>query len=84
VRLPKGPVLGHRPSPRRAVGPDIVSLYLGGQGKFGTILTADLRVSRAAERAARVLEFKHERSPAISGAEQTLVDRMAEGVARIG
>jgi alkyldihydroxyacetonephosphate synthase len=32
-----------RPSPRRAVGPDLAALFLGAAGRFGTIVRADLR-----------------------------------------
>jgi alkyldihydroxyacetonephosphate synthase len=44
ARLHDGRDLRVRPSPRRAVGPDLVALFVGTRGRFGTVTRAHLRV----------------------------------------
>jgi alkyldihydroxyacetonephosphate synthase len=44
ARLPDGQELRVRPGPRRAVGPDLVALFVGTRGRFGAVTRAHLRV----------------------------------------
>jgi alkyldihydroxyacetonephosphate synthase len=48
ARLASGAPLAVRPSPRRAVGPDLFALFQGAGGKAGAVTSAWLRVRRAA------------------------------------
>ena len=42
--MPDGLRFSSRPSPRSAAGPDLDQLFLGGEGRFGLLLSATLRV----------------------------------------
>ncbi len=46
ARLPNGHELRVRPGPRRAVGPDLVALFVGTGDRFGSVARAHLRVHR--------------------------------------
>lgn len=43
VMLPGGEVFHSHPSPRRASGPELDALFLGGEGRFGLVLSATVR-----------------------------------------
>jgi alkyldihydroxyacetonephosphate synthase len=72
--LPSGAPLEVRPAPRRAVGPDLFSLFLGQRGRVGAIASVHLRGHAAAR--ARVLPCTIERNPPIGEAEQGWIDRV--------
>jgi alkyldihydroxyacetonephosphate synthase len=63
-----------RPSPRRAVGPDLIALVAGAHDRFARLERVWLRVFTA-RRARKALPF--EVDPPLSDAEQTLVDALA-------
>lgn len=44
VLLPDGARYRSHPSPRSAAGPDLKGLFLGGEGRFGLVLSAQLRL----------------------------------------
>jgi alkyldihydroxyacetonephosphate synthase len=69
--LPSGRVLRVRAAPRRAVGPDLLSLFVG-TAHLGRPLTATLRLARAGAPPARTLPFRFERETAPSAGEEAL------------
>jgi len=77
ARLADGKELRVRPSPRRAVGPDLVALLFGTRGRFGTITRAHLRVHPRGGRRAETHPFVRERAPALSQGERDLFDAIA-------
>jgi alkyldihydroxyacetonephosphate synthase len=81
ARLPAGEELEIRPSPRRAVGPDLFALFFGMGGQVGEIRSAWLRVFGAL-RPARALKTTLERNPAMDDAEQAWIDRIAKSARR--
>jgi alkyldihydroxyacetonephosphate synthase len=83
VRLPSGVPLDQRPSPRRAVGPDLASLFVGMFERFGAIRGADLRVRRTDSPRARELANGLDRNPPMTEGESRLLDAMAAGVREI-
>jgi alkyldihydroxyacetonephosphate synthase len=66
-----------RPVPRRAVGPDLISWFVGTEGRFGTIQAVDLRVLPQQNESARTLPFQGERQPSLSSSENMVWDGMA-------
>ncbi len=70
---PRG-ALALAPSPRRAVGPDLFALFVGGGGRAGHARAADVRVSRRGASPARALPFDWPRAPAVSADEARLFD----------
>lgn len=76
ARLPSGQDLEVRPSPRRAVGPDLFALFFGMKGQVGEIQSAWLRVYSPL-RKARPLPTTLERNPAVNSDEQAWMDRIA-------
>ncbi len=82
ARLASGAPLAVRPSPRRAVGPDLFALFQGARGKAGVITSAWLRMGRAspADRAAlpRPLATSLDRNPPADPVESAWLDRAAE------
>lgn len=63
-----------RPAPRRAVGPDLTALLVGGRGQFGRIDGAWMRVHTRDGSRPSTAPFRHERDPAPSEAETALID----------
>lgn len=80
AELPSGAALRIAPCPRRAVGPDLFSLFLGGGGRAGRIHTVYLRVRREA---ARALDTAIERNPTVDDSEQRWIDRVYDATATV-
>jgi alkyldihydroxyacetonephosphate synthase len=76
ARLPSGADLQVRPAPRRAVGPDLFSLFLGTGGRAGTLTSAHLRGRGPS--AARPSATRIERDPPVGEAEGAWIDRALE------
>ncbi|MCC6644954.1 MAG: FAD-binding oxidoreductase [Polyangiaceae bacterium] len=70
---PRG-ALALAPSPRRAVGPDLFALFVGGGGRAGRVRAADVRVTPKGAPRARALPFTRDRSPSLGADEQRLFD----------
>lgn len=66
VSLPNGSTLLLRPAPRRATGPDLLSLFLGTGGVHGAIRTAHLVLFRVAEPRRMCLEFSKAQVPEVA------------------
>jgi alkyldihydroxyacetonephosphate synthase len=77
ARLRDGMELRIRPGPRRAVGPDLVALFFGARGRFGTIERAHLRIHVLSARRASTHPFVHPRDPPLSAGETQLLDAIA-------
>jgi alkyldihydroxyacetonephosphate synthase len=77
ARLHDGRTLKIRPSPRRAVGPDLTILFVGARGRFGRIDRAWLRVHRLGVERPVSPPFDIERDPELSGGESALLDAIA-------
>ncbi|MBW2456463.1 MAG: FAD-binding oxidoreductase [Deltaproteobacteria bacterium] len=80
VAMPHGLALQIRPSPRRAAGPDLFSLFFGTGGRAGRFHTAHLR---ARGKTAAPLETPIERNPAVNDGEQRWIDRATEAATRV-
>jgi alkyldihydroxyacetonephosphate synthase len=80
VRLHDGRTLKIRPSPRRAVGPDLTALFVGARGKFGRIDRAWLRVHRLGVERPVSPPFDFERDPPPSESETALLDAFARAL----
>ncbi|MCA9593513.1 MAG: FAD-binding oxidoreductase [Myxococcales bacterium] len=74
--LSTGEQLSVRPSPRRAVGPDLSSLFVGAREAVGSIDGATLTVRRRGAPAARQLPFHRDRHPKLEGPEQNAWERL--------
>jgi alkyldihydroxyacetonephosphate synthase len=79
ARLGSGRRLVVRPAPRRAVGPDMLALFVGAKERFGRVERATLVVRRQGAPHARALPFHHERDPAFSDGERAAWDRLSFG-----
>lgn len=82
ARLPTGRSLEVRPSPRRAVGPDLFALFLGMGRRAGTLHSAHLRAHHK-ERRARELSSGIPRHVAATERESALIDRAVESVREV-
>jgi alkyldihydroxyacetonephosphate synthase len=82
ARLKNGSDMVIRPSPRRAVGPDLTALFHGTAGAVGDVTSATLRVRRADAAAARELPFAGERDPGLSDGEQVAWERAVAALTR--
>ncbi|MBI3182225.1 MAG: FAD-binding oxidoreductase [Myxococcales bacterium] len=65
--LPDGRVYHSHPSPRRAAGPDLTALLLGGEGRFGLVLAATVRCAVKPE-ASRTAAFSYPGTAALLSA----------------
>jgi alkyldihydroxyacetonephosphate synthase len=74
ARIPDGRILRVRPSPRRAVGPDLFALFVGTRGRFGTPLSAHVRVHADGARTATATPVTFERDPLPTDGERRLCD----------
>jgi alkyldihydroxyacetonephosphate synthase len=80
---PNGERVVVRPAPRRAVGPDLVALAFGADGRFATIDRAWLRVHRkTARRVREPLPEGVELDPPVSAEESRLLDAIARELGR--
>jgi len=59
-----------RTAPRRATGPDLLSLFAGARGQVGAVERVTLAVSKRAALPARVQPFHWDRDPPLNAAEQ--------------
>ncbi len=81
-RLRDGRTLSIRPSPRRAVGPDLAALFLGGGERFATIEHAWLRVHpKGVRRVALATDGLRLEAP-VSAEESLLLDAIARELGR--
>jgi alkyldihydroxyacetonephosphate synthase len=69
--LPSGRLLRVAAAPRRAVGPDLLSLFVGTRG-IGRPLSATLRVEREGATPARATHFRFERDAPLAAGEEAL------------
>lgn len=81
ARTPSGAELEVRPSPRRAVGPDLFALFHGTGGRAGAILWADLRAHGPTN--ATPMPTSLPRDPAPSGVESAWIGRVVDSVGRV-
>jgi alkyldihydroxyacetonephosphate synthase len=77
ARMKDGRTLVIRPTPRRAVGPDLIALVVGMKGRYATVERAWLRVHLAGEPRARVHALEAERNPPVSADEEKLFEEIA-------
>jgi len=74
VTMKGGATFSIRPAPRRAVGPDLIALFVGAGGRYGRIDRAWLRVHPLGAPPARVHPYAGDRDPPCSAAEDALLD----------
>ena len=74
AELRSGAELEVRPAPRRAVGPDLFSLFLGTEGRVGTLRSAHLRGHPGPR--PRPLEVRLDRDPAADPTERAWIDQV--------
>ena len=85
ARLRSGVEIEIRPSPRRAVGPDLFALFFGMGGRVGEIRSAHLRAhSTNTDHRARPFEVKLDRDPPLLPTEAAWIDRIASAAALTG
>jgi alkyldihydroxyacetonephosphate synthase len=80
--LGSGAVLSVRPAPRRAVGPDLFSLFLGTGDRAGTITSAHLR-ARGGE-PPRPLATRITRDPRLGETERHWIERALDAARDVG
>jgi alkyldihydroxyacetonephosphate synthase len=81
ARLLDGTRLSIRPAPRRAVGPDLIALFVGAGERYGRIDRVWLRVRVRGAPPARVHPYAGDRDPPCSAAEEALFEAI-EGALR--
>lgn len=81
AKLRTGADLEVRVAPRRAVGPDLMALFLGTEEKVGTITSAHLRVHGPAR--ARPLTCSVERNPPVDADEARWIDALLASAASV-
>lgn len=80
--LASGSILEILPGPRRAVGPDLVPLFVGAHGRFGKIERAWLRVHLVGARPVRLPLPEVALDPPVSDAEEALLAKIAAELTR--
>ena len=80
--LASGSTLEVRPSPRRAVGPDLIALVTGAGERFASIDHVWLRVHLAGARRAALTTEGLDLDPPVSNEEASLLDAIARELAR--
>jgi alkyldihydroxyacetonephosphate synthase len=81
ARLASGADLTVRPSPRRAVGPDLFALFWGMQGRAGVVTSAHLRAHGPGR--SQPLPASIERQPGLSRSEKEWIDRAVVAAASV-
>lgn len=79
ARLASGTELVVRPAPRRAVGPDLLALFHGTDGRVGHVTSAWLRL--VGEARPRALPFTWGGDPPLEGSERAHVERLLDAAA---
>ena len=80
VRLVGGERLSIRPAPRRAVGPDLMALVMGLEGRFGKVERAWIRVHRKDAPAPATHPLVAERNPPMTEGERALFDAIEKAL----
>ena len=80
--LANGSTLEVRPSPRRAVGPDLIALVVGANERFASIDHVWLRVHLQGARRVGLPVDRLDLDPPLSNEEATLLDAIARELAR--
>ena len=80
--LTNGTKIRVHPAPRRAVGPDLIALFVGTQGRFGTIDRAWLRVHPVGVARPTTSAFKGEDDPAMTPEEEAIFATLERELAR--
>lgn len=76
VSMPDGRKLTLHPHPRRSTGPDLMTLFLGGNHRFGRIDAAWIRVHRTKASRPTTAPFRWPRNPPVSVEEDILLRRL--------
>lgn len=76
ARLLSGDTVRIPPGPRRAVGPDLLSLFWGCEEKVGALTSAFLRVHRTASKARALPAPSIDRAPPFSHGERELIEAL--------
>jgi alkyldihydroxyacetonephosphate synthase len=69
-----------RATPRRATGPDLLSLFAAARGQVGVVERAQLAVTKRGTPPARVPPFRWDRDPPLSAAEQRAFELAAKAL----
>jgi alkyldihydroxyacetonephosphate synthase len=75
--LPDGKLLSVRPAPRRAVGPDLVALVVGMNGRYAKVTRAWLRVHPVDVVRPSTHPVAVDRAPPLDDGEKALLDAIA-------
>ena len=73
-----------RATPRRATGPDLLSLFAGARGRVGLVDRVALVVTKRGTSAPRVQPFRWDRDPPLSTAERSAFELAATALRRSG
>jgi alkyldihydroxyacetonephosphate synthase len=82
ARLASGAALEVRPAPRRAVGPDLFALFLGMQGRAGTLTSVHLRAHGALR--PRSMPTSLPRDPPLGSGEAAWLDTVVAAARGVG
>ncbi len=80
--LTDGTPISIRPAPRRAVGPDLIALFVGAHDRFGRVRGAWLRVHRRGILLPTSASFEHERDATLAPGERVLLDAIEQRLTR--